>query len=267
MSNWHDGNRLRLIAEFKKRPHLWLARHVDFSNQEKRREGITQITQFVNQFEEQPFTELEVRNQFKNMKDMYRRKVKRMRQMKAMDMPVEMPAWVYFQHLRFLDNSEEDLKPVVQEEDEDEDYSQETSLSSSSIMDDLLKSTLQQAEDEGNQLAARRRSKRRAEGPPAEVKAAKIVINEDKLSLNGKVMVNRNSVVEDMEDDFACFGKFIGSSLRKLSLNSPICALRMKKVINDLLFEAEFQELSNGFADEQLLAINARPEVNDEVDN
>lgn len=49
------------------------------------------------------YLEIEVRNQFKNMKDMFRRKIKRIRQMEEMDMPVEEPTWAYYKHLKFLD--------------------------------------------------------------------------------------------------------------------------------------------------------------------
>ena len=47
----------------------------------------------------------DIKTQLKNLKDMYRRKVKRMQQMKAVAQKVEEPCWFYFEHLKFLDSN------------------------------------------------------------------------------------------------------------------------------------------------------------------
>ncbi|KAI1717944.1 alcohol dehydrogenase transcription factor myb/SANT-like domain-containing protein [Ditylenchus destructor] len=290
MSNWNDTNRLRLITEYKKRPYLWQTSHADFSNMEKRREGLMQITALINQFEKHSFSEIEVRNQFKNMKDMFRRKIKRIRQMEEMDMPVEEPTWAYYKHLKFLDEGSEAQSSLKLDIEEDNELMESTGPHS--IMDDLLQATMATA---GDSEPTRRRSKRHATNHiSVTADDYKMVTNRqandiaialeehDRDDVNNivnaqddvRVMnagqirdVNRHSCNgmeelspppakrrpfvcrEEIEDDFACFGRFIASTLRKLSVNSPICALRTKKVINDLMFEAEFQELSNGYAD------------------
>uniref|UniRef100_A0A914DF63 MADF domain-containing protein n=1 Tax=Acrobeloides nanus TaxID=290746 RepID=A0A914DF63_9BILA len=86
---------------------LWCSSHPDYSSHEKRKEALAETTQYLNGFEQSPntFTEEDIRNQFKNLKDMYRRKMKRMEQLKAMNHPIEEPTWFYFQRLKFLDSS------------------------------------------------------------------------------------------------------------------------------------------------------------------
>lgn len=52
------------------------------------------------------FLDEEVRSQFKNLKDMFRRKVKRIhQQQRASSATVEEPGWPYFAHLRFLEGA------------------------------------------------------------------------------------------------------------------------------------------------------------------
>lgn len=289
MSNWNDSNRLRLINEYRKRPYLWQTSHSDFSNVEKRREGLLSITAALNEFEKHPFSDIEVRNQFKNMKDMYRRKIKRIRQMEEMNMPPEEPTWAYFKHLKFLDEGSEQQN--TSKADQENDDTLRESTAPHSIMDDLLQATMTTADDSSPN---RRRSKRHATNyisvtsedykamtnrqtsvidderdndddvgnllsncrAHVDVRVASAGRGNDRQSYNGveelpSPLAKRRPFVcrEEIEDDFACFGRFVASTLRKLSQNSPICALRSKKVINDLLFEAEFQELSNGYAD------------------
>ncbi|KAI1731592.1 alcohol dehydrogenase transcription factor myb/SANT-like domain-containing protein [Ditylenchus destructor] len=157
MSNWNDTNRLRLITEYKRRPYLWQTSHADFSNMEKRREGLMQITVFINQFEKHSFSEIEVRNQFKNMKDMFRRKIKRIRQMEEMNMPAEEPTWAYYKHLKFLDEGSEAQTALKMDLEEDSELTESTGPHS--IMDDLLQATMATA---GDSEPIRRRSKRHA---------------------------------------------------------------------------------------------------------
>lgn len=46
-----------------------------------------------------------MRTQFKNLRDMYRRKRKKLQVQQEMNHSVDEPGWVYFQRLKFLDES------------------------------------------------------------------------------------------------------------------------------------------------------------------
>uniref|UniRef100_A0AC35FHB1 Uncharacterized protein n=1 Tax=Panagrolaimus sp. PS1159 TaxID=55785 RepID=A0AC35FHB1_9BILA len=61
------------------------------------------------------------------------------------------------------------------------------------------------------------------------------------LSSTSKIPARKN---EDSDDDeLSIFGVFVGRSLRKLASSSPALAIQVKKQINDLLCEAELNEL------------------------
>uniref|UniRef100_A0A183BQX5 MADF domain-containing protein n=1 Tax=Globodera pallida TaxID=36090 RepID=A0A183BQX5_GLOPA len=104
MSQWNDLSRDRLIKEYRKYPCLWSNKDEDIKNAEKRRECLTLITTELNTYEKS-FTHEEVRTQFKNLRDMYRRKRKKLQSQMETNASVDEPGWVYFQRLKFLDDS------------------------------------------------------------------------------------------------------------------------------------------------------------------
>uniref|UniRef100_A0A914LEF9 MADF domain-containing protein n=1 Tax=Meloidogyne incognita TaxID=6306 RepID=A0A914LEF9_MELIC len=107
MSNWNDLSRERLIQEYKKYPCLWSSRDEDIKNVEKRRECLNLITTELNKYEERPFSQDEIRTQFKNLRDMYRRKRKRLQSQQEINPGVVLdePGWIYFNRLKFLDDA------------------------------------------------------------------------------------------------------------------------------------------------------------------
>ncbi|KAL3091385.1 hypothetical protein niasHS_007178 [Heterodera schachtii] len=106
MSQWNDLSRDRLIKEYRKYPCLWSNKDEDVKNAEKRRECLALITAELNKYEQQKtFTQDEVRTQFKNLRDMYRRKRKKLQLQLDTNVSVDEPGWVYFQRLKFLDDS------------------------------------------------------------------------------------------------------------------------------------------------------------------
>ncbi|KAL7080655.1 hypothetical protein ACQ4LE_000184 [Meloidogyne hapla] len=107
MSNWNDLSRERLIQEYKKYPCLWSNKDEDVKNVEKRRECLNLITTELNKYEERPFSQDEIRTQFKNLRDMYRRKRKRLQtqQENSPGAVIDEPGWIYFTRLKFLDDS------------------------------------------------------------------------------------------------------------------------------------------------------------------
>jgi hypothetical protein len=46
------------------------------------------------------------------------------------------------------------------------------------------------------------------------------------------------------EDEFACFGRFVAMTLKKISTRSPIGALEARKEISDVLYRAELGSLT-----------------------
>jgi hypothetical protein len=48
---------------------------------------------------------------------------------------------------------------------------------------------------------------------------------------------------DESEDEFACFGRFVAMSLKKVSTRSPIGALEARKEISDVLYRAELNSL------------------------
>lgn len=100
-------SRDRLIKEYRKHPCLWSNKDGDAKNAEKRKESLSTITLELNKHEEkQQFTEEEVRTQFKNLRDMYRRKRKRLQLQQEINpaSAVDEPGWIYFARLKFLDD-------------------------------------------------------------------------------------------------------------------------------------------------------------------
>uniref|UniRef100_A0A914PT03 MADF domain-containing protein n=1 Tax=Panagrolaimus davidi TaxID=227884 RepID=A0A914PT03_9BILA len=205
-----------------------------------RKKALTEITSFMNQFEKvkNAFIEDDVRTQFKNLKDMYQRKVKRMKQMKNQSQKVEEPCWFYFQHLKFLDTV----------------YRQSQSISRSPSPLDIVKSEIPSAMDEPIPTTETLEklpsvtSKRRRPPPPPPLSIkrtrASTIITETApsppLSSTPIIPARKN---EDSDDELSIFGVFVGRSLRKLASSSPALAIQVKKQINDLLCEAELNEL------------------------
>lgn len=108
MSNWNDLTRDRLIKEYRKYPCLWSNKDGDAKNAEKRKECLGKITAELNKCDEKPFTftEEEVRTQFKNLRDMYRRKRKKLHFQKEVNpgASLDEPGWTYYSRLKFLDD-------------------------------------------------------------------------------------------------------------------------------------------------------------------
>uniref|UniRef100_A0A914YVS8 MADF domain-containing protein n=1 Tax=Panagrolaimus superbus TaxID=310955 RepID=A0A914YVS8_9BILA len=200
-----------------------------------RKKALTEITSFMNQFEKvkNAFIEDDVRTQFKNLKDMYQRKVKRMKQMKNQGQKVEEPCWLYFQHLKFLDTI---YRPG------------ESSISPSPTPLDNVKIEIPSAMDEPipEKLPSVTSKRRKAAPPPI------LTIKRTRASLitetapsppipSTPIIPQRKN--EDSDDELSIFGVFVGRSLRKLASSSPALAIQVKKQINDLLCEAELNEL------------------------
>uniref|UniRef100_A0A7E4URH9 MADF domain-containing protein n=1 Tax=Panagrellus redivivus TaxID=6233 RepID=A0A7E4URH9_PANRE len=270
MSNWNDVNRMRLIECFRKRPELWCQSFpMSGGDLNRRREALNEIVDFMNQFElpNEQFTHDEIRTQFKNLKDMYRRKVKKIRQLQAAAQKVEEPCWYYFQHLKFLDlkmgdNASRSPTPL-----------DAPSIKSEvpSVMEETMPVLEQQQQHQAGNAAApttthvRISSLRRRGGPTSSTTTSRGNAGGEPVakrqratpaSMPGANIVN---ITEGMsspppppssapttfgeEDHLGVFGQFVAQTLRNLSTTTPALAIQVKRQIHDLLCEAELNQL------------------------
>uniref|UniRef100_A0A915DEI4 MADF domain-containing protein n=1 Tax=Ditylenchus dipsaci TaxID=166011 RepID=A0A915DEI4_9BILA len=115
LGQWTTENKIRLIQEFKKHSKLWNTENDDFIRSPvMRSHEIAKITEFINKHEaKNHFTHDQIRFQIGFLKGEYlrRKKLLKKSQKQSKDVAKE-PNWVFYQHLKFLDDAEASTKPA-----------------------------------------------------------------------------------------------------------------------------------------------------------
>ncbi|TKR94572.1 hypothetical protein L596_008837 [Steinernema carpocapsae] len=98
VSSWSDESRSLLIAEIRKRPPLW--NHAMKEEGTSRQVLMEEVAQFISEFRQKNTPVLEVQGQWKNLRDSYRRQIRK----EAARNDNWKSSWKWRAHLTFLDN-------------------------------------------------------------------------------------------------------------------------------------------------------------------
>uniref|UniRef100_A0A0N5ALR6 MADF domain-containing protein n=1 Tax=Syphacia muris TaxID=451379 RepID=A0A0N5ALR6_9BILA len=102
---WNDDARLVLIDEIHKRPEMWDSRRERYAPTERKKEIYTEIADIINTSgacTSQMFTEDDVRNQWKNLKDTFKRKLKKRQTDVEAGLEDAEPTWRFWSKMLFI---------------------------------------------------------------------------------------------------------------------------------------------------------------------
>ncbi|CAJ0944367.1 unnamed protein product, partial [Mesorhabditis belari] len=267
---WTDNSRGTLIEQVKERPVLWdRAMQSDPNARVLRHEAIREIVDILNDtyfphLSKQQYTPDEVRSQWKNLKDTYKRKQRWLSEGKYSRDPAEEPTWKFFRLLRFLEKGKEEgpLREDGASSNEAPDGSQmqivskfEAPSSSSwneeaNSIDFLLKAAevVQRPPTEKfmNQPppihpVVPTTMPRDTSPPPKRARTSIMMGSGPSTSLQNTVPLQTTQLAQD---DFGHFGQFIGVTLRRIAAEGfRVEALRLQKKISDLIFDTQLRAL------------------------
>ena len=102
---WNDDARLVLIEEIRKRPEMWDSHRERYASTERKKEIYTEVADIINTSgacNSQMFTEDDVRNQWKNLKDTFKRKLKKRQTDLEAGMDDVEPSWRFWSKMLFI---------------------------------------------------------------------------------------------------------------------------------------------------------------------
>ncbi|VDN50154.1 unnamed protein product [Dracunculus medinensis] len=266
---WNDDARFVLIEEIRKRHEIWESRKERYGSTERKKELYLEIAETINSCcvaPSQIFTEDDVRTQWKNLKDTFKRKMKKRQADIEAGVEDTEPTWRFWSKMLFINQPVEPSPLGINGNSNDASNSLESLLSS------LVE---KQITDESNSFdgAGLNTSKlpltsmncdsfqyNTKEMHPNHqvISSDDTEANSQHYSIQSTISLNQSPrkaqkrrttdfdedfAKNNIEDEFTWFGRIVSVTLRRFSEIDKILALNVKKQIFDLIYDYEVKQL------------------------